>query len=153
MRTFALSLLVLVALAVGSLSIGCSLLEPAKSFKQVDSQGLLDAQGKGAQVVDVRSQGEFKLGHIAGAINVPVDAVQAASANWDRSATYVIYCQSASRSAAAVQTLQGLGFTKLLELSRGLDGWTGALVTDDQSSTGLIKTAGKPVMVEFFTDS
>ena len=40
----------------------------------------------------MRSQGEYDLGHIPGAVNVPVDTLQTAAANWDRNATYVVYC-------------------------------------------------------------
>jgi len=153
MRKTIVWIVVLAALAAIMLPAGCSLLAPATSFKQVDSQGLLDAQAKGAQIVDVRSEGEYKLGHITGSINVPVETVQSAAANWDRSGTYVIYCASGARSADSVKVMQSMGFRQLLELKGGLNGWTGKLVTEDQPAAGVIKTAGKPVMLEFYTDS
>jgi len=64
-----------IALVVGV--VGFLALKPAGGLKNVDAAGVTAAQAKGAQVVDVRSGGEFELGHIPGAINVPVEEVQA----------------------------------------------------------------------------
>ena len=121
--------------------------------KNVDSAGLLAVQEKGAQVVDVRSQGEYDLGHIPGAVIVPVDTLQAAAANWDRNATYVVYCATGSRSAQAVSIMTGMGFKSISHFAEGVQAWTGKLDTGATSSNQKIDTAGKPVMIEFYTDS
>lgn len=121
--------------------------------KNVDSAGLTASQEKGAQVIDVRSQGEFELGHIPGAVNVPVDTLQSAAANWDRNATYVVYCATGSRSAEAVQIMTGLGFKNIDHFAQGVQAWTGKLDTGAKTSSQSIETSGKPVMIEFYTDS
>lgn len=121
--------------------------------KNVDSAGLVEAQNKGAQVIDVRSQGEYDLGHIPGAVNVPVDTLQSASANWDRDATYVVYCATGARSAAAVEMMTGMGFKNIDHFAQGVQAWTGKLDTGAQGSGQKIETAGKPVMIEFYTNS
>ena len=93
--------------------------------KNVDSAGLIAAQEKGAQVIDVRSQGEYDLGHIPGAVIVPVDTLQTAAANWDRNATYVVYCATGSRSAEAVSIMTAMGFKNIDHFARGRSGVDG----------------------------
>jgi phage shock protein E len=121
--------------------------------RNTDSAGIVAAQKKGAQLIDVRSKGEYDLGYIPGAVNVPVDTIQTAAANWDRNGTYIVYCATGARSASAVETMKGMGFKNILHFSQGVQAWTGKLETGAQSSTQKIETAGKPVMIEFYTDS
>jgi rhodanese-related sulfurtransferase len=144
-----------VVLAIVAL-VGFLLLKPAGGaggVKVVDSAGLIAAQQAGAQVVDVRTAGEFQLGHIPGAINVPVDQIQATAASWDKKATYVIYCASGARSAQAVQDLAAMGFKNLDHFDKGIQAWTGKLDSGQQSSSQTIQTSGKPVFIEFYTNS
>ena len=127
---------------------------PAGGAKNVDSSGLLSAQQQGAQVIDVRTQGEFDLGHIPGAKDVPVDTIASAAATWDRNATYVVYCASGVRSAQAVKILTPMGFKHLDNFSAGINGWTGKIESGSTaSSSQTIPTSGKPVMIEFYADS
>jgi rhodanese-related sulfurtransferase len=121
--------------------------------RNVDSAGVIAAQGKGAQVIDVRSQGEFDLGHIPGAVNVPLDTLQTAATNWDRNATYVVYCATGARSAEAVKIMGSMGFTNIDHFAQGVQAWTGKLDSGAKTSNEKIQTSGKPVMVEFYTDS
>lgn len=68
-------------------------------------------------VIDVRTPGEFASGHLEGAVNIDVQ-----SASFDESVSelptdgeYVVYCQSGNRSAAAIDRMEGLGFTDLTD--------------------------------------
>jgi len=45
----------------------------------------------------------------------------------------LLYCRSGNRSQEAARTLQDLGFTNIIELETGINGW---------------KDAGKPVVYE-----
>ncbi|PKQ16833.1 MAG: rhodanese-like domain-containing protein [Actinobacteria bacterium HGW-Actinobacteria-7] len=120
----------------------------------VDAAGAKKAIAAGAQIVDVRTAGEFQMGHIAGAINVPVDQIESAAQSWDREATYVVYCATGARSSSAVQSMQAMGFKNIAHLAAGIQAWTDPLESGQQSSApSSIETSGKPVMVEFFTDS
>ena len=122
-------------------------------IKTVDAAGVTAAQAKGAQVVDVRTAGEYELGHIPGALNVPVDEVQTTVATWDRGKTYVVYCATGARSAAAVATMQSMGFKNIDHFSAGIQAWTGKLDSGLSKASGAIETSGKPVFVEFYTNS
>jgi len=142
-------ILVGVAVAV----IGILLFQPrgGSGITNVDSAGLLAAQQKGAQIVDVRTTGEYALGHIAGSVNVPVDQIQTAAASWDRNGNYVLYCASGARSAEAQQTMQGMGFKNVANLTGGIANWTGQLEKGAATSQQTIPTSGKPVFIEFYT--
>lgn len=119
--------------------------------KIVDQAGLLAAQAKGAQVVDVRTAGEYQLAHVPGAINVPVDQVQSTAASWDRNGTFVVYCQTGGRSTEAVKVLESMGFTHILHFDKGMNAWTGATDKGQPTSGGTIPVSGKPVLIEFYT--
>ena len=121
--------------------------------KNVDSAGLTASQEKGAQVIDVRSQGEFELGHIPGAVNVPVDTLAECCCELGSQCNYVVYCATGSRSAEAVQIMTGLGFKNIDHFAQGVQAWTGKLDTGAKTSSQSIETSGKPVMIEFYTDS
>lgn len=140
---------------IGAIVAGAYLgFKPAGAgVKNVDSAGVTAAQAKGAQVIDVRSQGEYDLGHIPGAVNVPVDTLQTAAANWDRSATYVVYCATGARSAQAVEIMKSMGFKSIDHFAQGIQAWTGKLDSGATGADQTIKTSGKPVFIEFYTDS
>lgn len=126
--------------------------------KGIDGAELLKLQASGASVVDVRTPPEFEGGHIASAVNVPVDQIQQASAGWDKNVPVVVYCATGARSADAAAYLAGAGFRKVYDLTGGVVTWTGELVGGKAAAaapagTGTVKTAGKPLYIEFSTST
>ena len=74
------------------------------------------AIAEGALVIDVRTDQEFRDGHLPAAINIPYDVI-AARANElpsDRTQPIVLYCRSGRRSGIAKQSLEALGFTRAI---------------------------------------
>lgn len=82
----------------------------------------------GVQIIDVRTPAEFADGHIAGAVNIPVQQADFGSrvAKLDPKATYAVYCRSGHRSQMAVAQMQTAGLTNVYELGEGINGWTAA---------------------------
>lgn len=82
-------------------------------------------QEAGVITVDVRTAGEFMTGHIAGAINIDVEAINFDNeiAKLDKTKTYAVYCHSGRRSAIATATMAKAGFTKMFNLTDGITGW------------------------------
>lgn len=75
----------------------------------------------GAVIVDVRTRAEFESGHIAGAINIPVDQLgKNLNKLKDKNKPVITCCASGMRSAAAKQFLISNGYT---EVYNG-GGWT-----------------------------
>ncbi len=79
-----------------------------------DARGLVAG---GAQLVDVRSPGEFAGGHLPAAINIPVAEIERrADEIGPKSSGVVVYCASGMRSASAAGTLRKLGFSPVADL-------------------------------------
>ncbi|MCU0373974.1 MAG: rhodanese-like domain-containing protein [Chitinophagaceae bacterium] len=65
---------------------------------------------KGAIIVDVRSPGEFKSGHIKGSVNIPLETVKQKAAELKKKNKPVItVCRSGNRSGMAKAVLAGNG--------------------------------------------
>jgi ArsR family transcriptional regulator len=78
-------------------------------------------------VLDVRPEDEFALGHLPGAINIPLSELDARLAELDRQQDVVAYCRGpyCVLSYEAVATLRGLGFS-VRRLEDGLPEWRAA---------------------------
>lgn len=70
----------------------------------------------GAQLVDVRTPGEFAGGAIPGAKNIPVDQLSGRLSELDRAKPVVLYCRSGGRSASAAGLLKASGFENVFDL-------------------------------------
>lgn len=81
----------------------------------------------GTQIIDVRTPEEFAEGHIAGAVNIPVESADFLDnvAQLDPSGTYAVYCRSGNRSQGAVDGMASVGIGNIYELESGTIGWTG----------------------------
>ena len=71
----------------------------------------------GATVIDVRTPSEYAAGTIEGALNIDVQAADFADrvGELPKDDTYVVYCRSGNRSAAAIDIMKDLGFTSLID--------------------------------------
>ncbi len=80
--------------------------------------------GAKLQIVDVRTPQEYSAGHIADAVNIPVDELRARCQEVDCERDTVVYCGVAYRAYLAYQILSQKGFKKLRNLSGGWRSWT-----------------------------
>lgn len=77
-----------------------------------------------AVILDVRRPDEFVLGHIPGAVNVPLADIESGNLPelmQDKNATYLIYCRSGVRSVTAAQILECAGYSRLVNFGGILD--------------------------------
>ena len=67
-----------------------------------------------AVILDVRTEGEFRGGHLARAINLPLDRFEAGLSQIvpDKGRPLLIHCQSGVRSKMATAIATRLGYTK-----------------------------------------
>ncbi len=75
------------------------------------------------QLVDVRNQGEFKLGTIPGAINIPVGQIPSRSSELDPAKTTVVFCAGGYRSSVAASALRQAGFGDVSDILGGYGAW------------------------------
>ena len=93
----------------------------------ISAQQLADFLASDEQFVllDVRTEAEFEAGHIKGAEWLPRGKleyhIQELVKNPD--SRMVLYCGTGGRSALAVLTLKGMGYTNVTDLEGGFEGW------------------------------
>ncbi|GAB2799551.1 rhodanese-like domain-containing protein [Dyella kyungheensis] len=93
----------------------------------LDAGQLLQRQqaGQAPLLLDVRSADEYRDGHIAGALNIPVESLARRTGvlGVPRDSEIVVYCVSGKRAARAQETLVSLGYTHVRLLDGSLNTW------------------------------
>jgi rhodanese-related sulfurtransferase len=77
------------------------------------------------QVLDVRSQGEFRGGALPKAVNISIGdaSFDSKAASLDKAKPVLVYCASGMRSRTAVGRLKQLGFENIQHIHRGYMSW------------------------------
>jgi hydroxyacylglutathione hydrolase len=75
------------------------------------------------QVLDVRSPGEWKKGHIPGALHIFVPDLQNRMNDLDRKKPTAVYCGSGYRASIAASILKPLGFNELWNVPGSWEAW------------------------------
>lgn len=79
-----------------------------------------------ALLIDVREPDEYRVGHVPGAINVPLSELPDRVADCTSAATVHLVCQSGGRSLRACEFLSaqpGASGTTFVNVSGGTKGW------------------------------
>lgn len=67
----------------------------------------------GAQIIDVRTKGEYQGGRIKNSINIPLDALEKNLVKLNKSKPIITCCASGMRSASAKNMLKSKGYTEV----------------------------------------
>ncbi len=79
-------------------------------FSSAPEVNYADLVKNGAIIVDVRTPGEFRSGHIKGSINIPLDDIRSKTEELKKKNKVVITCcRSGNRSGMAKSMLQSAG--------------------------------------------
>lgn len=92
----------------------------SKLFGMEDNSNLKTLLANGAILLDVRTQGEYKQGHGANSVNIPLDVLSSNLSKLDKNKPIIVVCASGMRSSSATSLLKKNGFT---EVHNG-GGWT-----------------------------
>ena len=141
----------------GQTKVGGSLLADAFADKL--------KQTKAAQIVDVRTPGEFEKGHLLDALNFNwnSDDFQNQVLKLDKSKPVFVYCLSGGRSEAAANKMRSDGFLEVYELSGGMMKWRAAGLPETtvikSELAGMTKAqfeallnTNKIVLIDFYAD-
>jgi rhodanese-related sulfurtransferase len=79
-------------------------------LKVVSKDEAMQKIQQGAQLLDVRTQAEFSLKHLPGALNKPLHDIREAMKKLDKEKEYLVYCQTGRRAAAATFVMAQEGF-------------------------------------------
>ncbi|MCZ8143667.1 thioredoxin domain-containing protein [Flavobacterium sp.] len=135
----------------------------ASVYETLDVQAFATAVKKqgDVQIIDVRTPEEFAAGHLEKAQNLNWNAAEEFEkgiAQLDRSKPVYVYCLAGSRSTAAAQKLQEMGFTSIYELAGGYQKWRAAGLADAAPAGGMTQSdfdklldTDKKVLVDFYT--
>lgn len=96
-------------------------LKPSKKAHPTEVKTMLET--KSGYCIDVRTKEEYRNGHIAGSINVPLDNIpQQINRVLKPNDKIVVYCLSGARSKQAYLALTQLGYTDVSDLG-SIHGW------------------------------
>ena len=123
-------LLMLFALTFPFALAGCSSDSGEASYEQIsgaEAKALMDRES-GYIIIDARTQEEYDLGHIPGAILIPeYEIADRAEAELpDKDQLILVYCRSGRRSKIAAEELVKLGYTNVKEFG-GIMDWKYAI--------------------------
>ncbi len=85
----------------------------------------LDEQ-RDVQIVDVRQPGEYRNGHVPGAISAPLARVAEQASSFDPNRQTAVICAGGYRSSAATGILARQGFKNLFNVVGGTSAWINA---------------------------
>ncbi|MGE4513859.1 MAG: thioredoxin domain-containing protein [Chryseobacterium sp.] len=120
-------------------------------------------QTKDAQLVDVRTPGEFRNGHLKNAMNIDwnADDFTEKAKVLDKEKPVFLYCMSGPRSTSAAAKLQEMGFKNVYEMQGGMMKWRNANLPEIKVSTSAgmslaqyneILKSETPVLVDFYAE-
>ena len=79
-------------------------------------------------VLDIRTADEFEMYYIAHAVNLDCQSefFERRLKRLNKTAKYIVHCQSGGRSLPALETFKRLGFKNVVHMDGGLREWVGA---------------------------
>ncbi|NLV60741.1 MAG: FAD-dependent oxidoreductase [Spirochaetales bacterium] len=104
-------------------------------------------RAEGALMLDVRSEDEFALASIEGAVNIPNTALRGRLAEVPKDRQIVIYCAIGARGYLAERILRQNGYTKVKNLSGGFKSYDSAMRERAILENGGVVVVREPVGV------
>ena len=82
--------------------------------------------GQSIPLIDVRTPGEFRSVQAEGALNHPLESLDAEGLPFEKGETLHLICQSGGRSAKACQKLEAAGYESVVNVEGGTVAWQAA---------------------------
>lgn len=77
---------------------------------------------KGSVIIDIRNEDAYKLGHIKGALNIPIKSLPLKIKELDKSKDYLVICYVGGSSKMAATMLKKSGFS-VKNIAGGMQEW------------------------------
>ncbi|HJR61660.1 MAG TPA: rhodanese-like domain-containing protein [Vicinamibacterales bacterium] len=109
----------------GGFEAWCDAGLPAASIPLTNVQDLHGAMSHGNPplIVDVRTPREWKAGHIAGAVHIPLGDLARRASELPRDRTVATICEAGYRSSLAASVLARAGVDRLMNVTGGMSAW------------------------------
>jgi rhodanese-related sulfurtransferase len=102
--------------------LGLGVSDPTSEVSPKDAFERLKGN-KTIQLVDVRSEAEFKEGYISGARSIPLQELGSRTGEINQNGPVLLYCHSGARSGMALALLKGKGYSQIAHISGGVSAW------------------------------
>ena len=96
-------------------SLGPKNISVEEAYKKLGTEGHV--------LLDVRTKDEVRAESVPGALNIPLDSLEARVGELKTYASISVMCRSGGRSAVAANILHGLGITNVMNVSGGILAW------------------------------
>lgn len=116
--------------------------EAKSQIKEIDFAAAAAHIKAGSIVIDVREPFEFEAAHLAEAVCIPRGVIEFKTLDHpalaDKNAEILLYCKTGGRSVLAAFNLQRMGYTRVLSMTGGFDGWVAhhQSITQDNTNFG-----------------
>lgn len=127
--------LVLAALTSGGLLLWPTLARSGRGATVTTAEAVRLVNREKGVLIDVREPEEFAAGHVVGARNIPLAALEGhKSLPSNKTLPLVLLCQNGARAARAAGMLRKLGYEKAQPLAGGLTAWREANLPIEKSA-------------------
>jgi thioredoxin len=123
-------------------------------------------QTPNAQLIDVRTPGEYADGHLANALNFDWNgaAFETQIKNLDKQKPVFVYCLSGGRSGSAAAKMRNEGFAAVYEMNGGMMKWRAAALPQTKNETSVeskgmslndynkLTQSHKKVLIDFYAE-
>lgn len=86
-------------------------------FKQVHVSDVRELVESGACIIDVRTPEEFEMGHLVGAVNIPLGQIRNRISEIPKDRPVYMHCRTSQRSYNAIMALKKYGFDNIANIS------------------------------------
>ena len=86
-------------------------------FRQVPVTAVRELVESGAYILDVRTPEEFEMGHLTGAVNIPLGQLRQRINEIPKDRTVYLHCRTSQRSYNAIMALKGRGFDNVVNIA------------------------------------
>jgi rhodanese-related sulfurtransferase len=100
---------------------------PVKGLTTINAEQFAKAH-QGNLLIDVREVHEYKQGHLANSVNIPLSVLKERLADIPKDRPVFLYCRSGMRSKQAAGILLDHGYKDLTHMNGGILGWNGAVI-------------------------
>ena len=123
-------------------------------------------QTPNAQLIDVRTPGEYADGHLTNALNFDWNgaAFETQIKNLDKQKPVFVYCLSGGRSGSAAAKMRNEGFAAVYEMNGGMMKWRAAALPETKNETSVeskgmslndynkLTQSHKRVLIDFYAE-
>ena len=101
-----------------------------REFEAEELKAYLETAEKPPVLLDVRQPWEYDICRLEPSVLIPMSTIPAHLDQLDKDKETVVICHHGVRSRRVAYYLEQVGFTNIINLKRGLDGWARSVDTD-----------------------